>query len=70
MVVECHSGHEYAERPVAVWWQGQRLEMEAVEQEWRTPEGKRFRVRTNGGEVFELSYVESKDAWQVRPLGE
>ena len=36
-LVECHSGYEYAERPVALHWQGQRLEIESVEAEWRIP---------------------------------
>ena len=44
-LVECHSGYEYAERPVALHWQGQRLEIEAVEAEWRIPGGRCFRVR-------------------------
>ncbi len=64
-LVECHSGLEYAGRPTALWWQGERLEVEAVEAEWRTPEGKRFRVRTTGGRVFELVYVELHDEWRV-----
>ena len=64
-LVECHSGLEYAERPTALWWQGERLEVEAVEAEWRTPGGKQFRVRTTGGQVFELVYVELYDEWRV-----
>ena len=64
-VVECYSGVEYAERPTALWWEGQWLEVEAVEAAWRTPEGKRFRVRTKGGQVFVLVYVEMYDAWSI-----
>jgi hypothetical protein len=67
-LVECHSGFEYAERPVAVWWQGQRLEVAEVEAEWRISGGKKFRVRTTGGQVFELLYVELYDEWRVHPL--
>jgi hypothetical protein len=63
--VECHSGYEYAERPVAVWWHGQRLPVEAVEAQWRISGGKKFRVRTEGGLVFELLYVELYDEWRV-----
>jgi hypothetical protein len=63
--VECHSGIEYAGHPTALWWQGERLEVEAVEAEWRTPEGKTFRVRTTGGQVFELVYIELHDEWRV-----
>ena len=66
MRVEVHSGYGYAERPTAVWWEGERLEIEAIEQEWRTPEGKHFRARAMNGMVFELRYGEVPDEWQVR----
>ncbi len=66
--VECHSGYEYAERPTAVWWEGQRLEVEGVEAEWRISGGKKFRVRTAGRRVFELLYVELYDEWRVHLL--
>lgn len=66
--VECHSGHEYAERPTAVWWQDQRLEVIAVEDRWRIPGGKCFRVRTGEGRVFNLTYAELYDEWRVQPL--
>ena len=64
-LVECHSGYEYAERPTALWWEGERLEIETVEQQWRIPGGKCFRVRTTGGLVFELMYGELYDEWRI-----
>jgi hypothetical protein len=67
-LVECHSGHEYAERPTALRWEGRRVEVERVEAEWRFPGGKRFRVRTQEGQTFELSYNQSTDEWQVVPV--
>jgi hypothetical protein len=67
-IVECHSGHEYADRPMALRWEGERLTIEAVEGEWRVPGGKRFRVRTQGDRTFELWYEEQLDEWQVWPL--
>jgi hypothetical protein len=66
--VECHSGYAYAQRPTALWWAGARLEVKAVQAEWRTPEGKRFRVRTSDGQVFELSYSELYAEWRVHPI--
>jgi hypothetical protein len=68
-LVECHSGYTYAERPVALRWQGWRLEVEAVEAEWRIPGGKRFLVRTRDGQQFELFYGEMYDEWRVNPTG-
>lgn len=67
-MVECHSGHTYAERPTAVWWEGERLEVEAIEQEWRTPDGKGFRVRLANGMEFELLYAESDDEWNIKMI--
>ncbi len=64
-LVECHSGYEYAERPTALTWQGRRLEVEAVEAEWRIPGGKKFRVRTADGQVFELLYAELYGEWRI-----
>ena len=66
--VECHSGYEYAERPIALHWQGERLEIASIEAEWRIPGGKRFRVRTSDGQRFELFYGELYDDWRIHPL--
>jgi len=67
-LVECHSGYAYAERPVALRWLGERLEIEAVEQRWRIPGGVRFRVRVTDGRVFELFYGELYDEWRITIL--
>jgi len=66
--VECHSGYEYAERPIAVVENGLRLEVEAVEDTWRIPGGKCFRVQVNGGRRFELFYGELYDEWRVNEI--
>ena len=67
-MVECHSGFAYAERPVALTWEGQRLEIQRILAEWRTPEHNRFRVRTSGGREFELAYSHVTDEWQIEQL--
>jgi hypothetical protein len=67
--VECHSGFTYAEKPVALIWEGLCLEVETVEGQWRIPGGIRFRVRCGDGSHFELLYDEMKDEWQVNPAG-
>ena len=50
--VECYSGATYAERPVAVQWQGQRLAVEQVLRSWRTPAGPGFDVIVAGGQTL------------------
>lgn len=64
--VECHSGHTYAQRPIAFWWEDERLEIEAIEAEWRSPTEKHFRVKTQQGAVYEVIYDQASDAWQIR----
>ena len=63
--VECHSDYTYAERPVALTWDGQRLEIVKILAQRRTPDEKRFRVRTSDGQEFELSYHETVNEWQI-----
>lgn len=64
-LVEFYSGATYAERPIAVRWQGQRLVVEEVLRSWRTPQGPGFDVVTVDGRKFRLSYDEQSDTWQV-----
>lgn len=64
--VECHSGYTYGERPVAFEWRGRRLRVAEVEATWRLPDGRAFRLRTDDGQVFELSYSEPDDVWHIR----
>ena len=66
--VQCHSGFEYAERPVALYWEGQRLEISEVLGRWRTPGDKRFRVITRDEQVFELFYDESRKFWRIKVM--
>jgi hypothetical protein len=66
--VECHSGYEYAERPTALRWEGERLEVEEIIDRWRIPGAHCFRVRTSDGQVFELFYGELYDEWRVNKI--
>ncbi len=66
-MVECRSDSEYAERPLALTWQDQRLEVTEILARWRGPGEKGFRVRTRDGQVFELIYREIPEEWSIRP---
>ncbi len=66
-LVECHSGFDYAERPVAFHWGGQRFEVNTIIAEWRTPEHKTFRVQAVDSCIFLLVYDQVLDTWNVRP---
>jgi hypothetical protein len=63
--VECHSGHTYAGRPTALYWEELRLEVDEVLNSWHAPDGIRYRVVTTDGRVFELSYDQIEDEWDI-----
>jgi hypothetical protein len=67
-IVECHSDYTYAERPVALTWEGRRLEISRILAQARTPDGKWFRVQTAGGQNFELLFRDASLDWQILPL--
>jgi len=64
-IVECHSNFEYAEKPVALTWKDQRLEISEIIERWRIPGAKCFRVSTTDGQIFELFYGELYDEWRI-----
>ncbi|MGZ6346542.1 MAG: hypothetical protein ACXWNC_03085 [Anaerolineales bacterium] len=70
--VDCYSGSAYGERPLALTWQGQRYSILEVLSEGLTPQAKWFRVRTETGDIFELSYMEAtvespgETEWQIK----
>jgi len=61
--VQCHSGYEYAQRPVVFQWEEKKLVVSRVIGEWKTPDGKLFRVLTKGDQVFDLLYNTMEDEW-------
>jgi hypothetical protein len=66
--VECRSDTEYADRPLALTWQGRRLEIAEILASWRGPGEKGFRVKTTDGQAFEVAYRELPDEWHIQPL--
>jgi hypothetical protein len=64
-LVECRSDHDYAQRPVALTWQGQRMEVIQVINTWRSPLGKHFQVLTGNQSIFTLVYQEADDQWSI-----
>lgn len=66
--VECRSDSEYAGRPLALTWQGRRLEIAEILARWRGPAEQGFRVKTVDGQAFELMYRELPDEWHVLPI--
>ena len=69
-IVECRSSSTYPERPLALTWEGERLEILAILSRRRTPEGYWFRVRTRDLQTFDLTFLEAGDRWKIRPIQE
>ena len=65
--VECLSGHTYADRPIAIYWEEQRLLVDKIEATWRFPGGRRFLIKTEDERLFELNYLEHEDEWSIQP---
>jgi hypothetical protein len=66
--VECYAAARYPERPIAFLWGGERLAVAEVERQWRTPVEIVFRVRTESGGRFDLSFCEATGKWDIREL--
>ena len=71
--VECHSGYQANEYPVAFTFQHRRWEVEEILDRWyegaidpRKQIIRYFKVKTSGGDIFLLRYLSLFDAWSVR----
>jgi hypothetical protein len=63
--VDCHSGYTYAERPVSVEIDDQKMEITKIRAESRTPTGRKFKVQISDGREIDLVYIENKDEWEM-----
>jgi hypothetical protein len=68
LLVECRSDSDYAGRPLAIHWQEKRETVKAVLFSWRTPNGKRYRVESLSGKIFDCSYSEIDELWAVEEI--
>jgi hypothetical protein len=67
-LVECYSGHTYADRPTAFVCRGIRHQVARITKQWRSPDGSGFIVITSKGAKFELFYRTAQDEWSVREV--
>ena len=65
--VICRSETTYAEKPVALLWEGERLDISVILASWHTPQGKIFRVSIADGRTFDLTYLLGDNIWQITP---
>ncbi len=65
LVVFCHSGHTYAERPAFFIWQGTDYYVENLEDAWVEPGQRHFMIHTANDQRFHLCYDEVQDSWAL-----
>ena len=65
LAVNCYSGFTYAERPQSFIWRGEERTVCGMDGAWVEPGRRCFRVSTEGGRRFDLSYLESQDRWAI-----
>ena len=61
--VGCYAGHRYPQRPEWVELAGERIDVAAVESEWREEEKLGFLVTLRDGRRLLLYYVPNEDLW-------
>lgn len=64
-IVECYSGHTYAQEPRAFWIDNQRRAVTLVRKRWREPAGPCFEVTADDAQTYMLAYDETTDRWRV-----
>ena len=62
--VEAYAGASYPERPTAIHWQNQRLQIVRVLRSWRTPEALHFQVEVETLGQVTLAYNHGSD-WRL-----
>ena len=68
VIVNCYSGHTYAERPRSFRWEGVKYEVEEIEKAWLEPGERHFQVRTSDNKLFQLCYHEIEKQWSLTEL--
>ena len=66
--VRCYSGHTYAERPESFRWRGVEYLIEEIEEAWREPGKRCFRVIVGDNKRFKLCYNVAKEQWSLNEL--
>ena len=68
--VKCYSGYTYAQRPESFLWLDKEHKVSRIEEEWKQPGERLFKVITEDEKLFELCYNESEDQWWLTELGQ
>ena len=64
-VVHCHAGWHYPEHPLSFFWDSDWVKVDKVLNEWKTPDGVVYIVRTQKNKQFKLFYCIERDSWSI-----
>jgi len=64
--VDAYSGYKANERPRQFTLDEDNFEIEAVENQWRSPEAEYFKVRTTDGKHYLLRNEKRQDQWMLQ----
>jgi hypothetical protein len=64
--VDAYSGYKANERPRQFSLDEDNFGIEAVEEQWRSPDAEYFKVLTKGGKRYLLRYEEGQDRWTLQ----
>ena len=68
LIVNCYSGHTYAEEPRSFTLEGIEYEIVEIEKAWQEPGERHFQMRTSDNKLFRLCYNEIQKEWSVTAL--
>ena len=64
--VECYSGYKADERPVSFISEGNKLKVDRIIEQWRSPDADNFKVMANDGKRYLLVHDNIKDNWKIQ----
>ena len=65
IIVECNSGYQIKERPVAFQFHDRRYKVREVVDRWYGEGAIYYKVKADDGNIYLLKYEEGQDCWDI-----
>ena len=69
VAVDCYAGSRGEETPRRFTLENQLVEIQAIVDQWRTPDHRYFRVRTTASETYTLRQDVKSGVWELTGVG-
>jgi hypothetical protein len=63
--VECHAGYRGEQTPRAILFDGRRIELVSLLDQWLAPDHRYFKTADASGDVYILRHDSSGDRWEL-----